>query len=337
MERTRLQEGPPAGRFIALDGGTTNTRARLVVDGQVVATARRSVGVRDTALAGGVADSLKNGVRDAIAEVVGQVDGMEFDAVVAAGMLSAEVGLAMVPHVLAPAGLDELAAGSREVLLPEVFHRPILIIPGVKTPPKEGPEGWVEADLMRGEECETLGAWLAMRPPGPSVFVWPGSHTKLVEVSPEGTIRRSYTTLAGEILSALSAHTLIKASLPDRLPEDPDPEAAEMGARLVEREGLGRVAFLVRIAALSGSLDEVQRASFLLGAVVADDADRLARHPILGGGGDVFVGGRRPLRGLYRDRLRSRLACKVHSVDDDLEGKASAWGALAVARRYMPR
>ena len=37
---------PSVARFraIALDGGTTNTRARLVHDGRVVATARREVG-----------------------------------------------------------------------------------------------------------------------------------------------------------------------------------------------------------------------------------------------------------------------------------------------------
>ena len=35
---------------IALDGGTTNTRARLMKGGRVLATARRAVGVRDTVL-----------------------------------------------------------------------------------------------------------------------------------------------------------------------------------------------------------------------------------------------------------------------------------------------
>jgi hypothetical protein len=32
---------------VALDGETTNTRARLIRDGRIVATARRAVGVRD--------------------------------------------------------------------------------------------------------------------------------------------------------------------------------------------------------------------------------------------------------------------------------------------------
>jgi 2-keto-3-deoxy-galactonokinase len=36
---------------IALDGGTTNTRARLMRGDRIIAVARRGVGVRDTLLA----------------------------------------------------------------------------------------------------------------------------------------------------------------------------------------------------------------------------------------------------------------------------------------------
>jgi hypothetical protein len=42
-----------------------------------------------------------------------------------------------------------------------------------------------------------------------------------------------------------------------------------------------RAAFLVRVAALLGTMSPEQLASFWVGAVVADDAGHLARHPIL--------------------------------------------------------
>ncbi len=202
-------------------------------------------------------------------------------------MLSAEVGLVAVPHVVAPAGPDELARGVVARTIPEVADRPILFVPGVRTPPADGPDGWAEADVMRGEECETLGALRLLFPPSPDpdppsptrAFVWPGSHTKLVEVDGQGRIVRSHTTLAGELTRAVARHTLLAASLPEALPDGPDPEALEAGARLVGREGLGRAAFLVRVAALSGALDPLRRASFWVGAVVADDVAHLARHP----------------------------------------------------------
>jgi hypothetical protein len=46
-------------RVIALDGGTSNTRARLIQDGRIVGSARRTVGVRDSVLR----NCFKNGSR----------------------------------------------------------------------------------------------------------------------------------------------------------------------------------------------------------------------------------------------------------------------------------
>ncbi|MBY0396290.1 MAG: hypothetical protein K2X91_07445, partial [Thermoleophilia bacterium] len=77
---------------VALDGGTTNTRARLLHDGQVEATARRAVGVRD-AVVGSSAPPLAVAVRDAIREVLARAGGVRPDAIVASGMLSSDVGL----------------------------------------------------------------------------------------------------------------------------------------------------------------------------------------------------------------------------------------------------
>ena len=177
----------PGGResgtwAIAVDGGTTNTRARLVHEGRVVATARRSVGVRDAVLSAGRAvegpspqmavprDGLRQRLRTAVAEAIAEVseaiDGpvrgqarlIRPGLIAAAGMLTSEMGLVTVAHLLTPAGLDELAAGVVVRSIPEIADVPIAFVPGLKTPPDEGPDGWMRADVMRGEECETLGA-----------------------------------------------------------------------------------------------------------------------------------------------------------------------------------
>jgi 2-dehydro-3-deoxygalactonokinase len=213
-------------------------------------------------------------------------------------------------------------------------------------------------------------------------FIWPGSHTKLVEVDEAGRILRSHTSLAGELTSALARHTLLAASLPEALPDVVDADACAAGASVAVRDGLGRAAFLVRIAALTGALDVNQRASFLVGAVIADDVASLARHPILAGrpveieceecGGpmgvregkrgaflgclnypgcrstqplpdrlkdqigkvEVWVGGRQPQRSLYAQYLRERAGCAVFELEDELADRASATGALAVAREH---
>jgi 2-dehydro-3-deoxygalactonokinase len=315
-----------------------------LVGRRVVATARRGWGVRDAAVSA-QPHGLAQAVRAVLADVGRAGGGHEPDQIVAAGMLTSEVGLAAVPHVAAPAGLDDLARGAVAQLVPAVAPRPILFVPGVRTPAGPGPDGWAAADLMRGEECETFGALEALfpsagsRPASPVLFVWPGSHTKLVAVDDLGRIVGSYTTLAGELMAALAQHTILAASLPKAWPERPDPEAVAAGARLAQREGLGRAAFLVRIAAVTRTLDPDQRAAFWLGAVVADDVGRLVQYverisartqiPVR-----IWVGGRQPQRGLYTRALAQRVQGTVTMLEDAVAEQASALGALAVAERW---
>ena len=302
-------------RVIALDGGTSNTRARLIQDGRIVGSARRTVGVRDSVLSDrSSGQRLADAVREVIAEAAGFRDGPAQgtttppgpDLIVAAGMLSSDEGLLAVPHMLAPAGLPELADAVVARTLPQIWPRPIHFVPGLRTPAGAGPDGWMRADVMRGQECETLGALAELTrrgllEPGQEglVFVWPGSHSKLVEVDGQGRITRSQTTLAGELIQSVARHTLIAASLPAELPRALDIETAEAGARATQGQGLERAAFLVRVAALPGTMSPEQLASFWVGAVAADDAGHLARHPILARSPPVWVGGREPLRSLY--------------------------------------
>lgn len=204
-------------------------------------------------------------------------------------------------------------------------------------PADAGPDGWMRADVMRGAECKTLEALAELTrrgllEPGQEglVFVWPGSHSKLVEVDGQGRITRSQTTLAGELIQSVARHTLIAASLPAELPRALDIETAEAGARATQGQGLERAAFLVRVAALLGTMSPEQLASFWVGAVVADDAGHLARHPILARSPPVWVGGREPLRSLYARWLAGLLEGPVTPLDDELSEAASALGALAV-------
>jgi 2-dehydro-3-deoxygalactonokinase len=320
------------GWTIALDGGTTNTRARLLRAGRVVAVARRAVGVRDAALSGGPSP-LAGAVRGCLREVADAAGGAAILTIAASGMLTAEVGLCPVPHVVAPTGLGELAAGVVVRRLPEAWDRPIAFVPGVRTPPGPDPEGWAEGDVMRGEECATLGAWEALGRPGAGAFVWPGSHTKLVEVDAAGRIVRSFTTLGGELTAAVARHTLIAASLPERWPTEPDAEALEFGARVARAHGLGRAAFAVRLAGLAGTLDPDRRAAFWIGAATADDVIHLANHPILAQGLPVWVGGEAPRRGLYARWLADLHPGPIVAMTEDLADAASALGAIAACQR----
>jgi 2-dehydro-3-deoxygalactonokinase len=123
--------------------------------------------------------------------------------------------------------------------------------------------------------------------------------------------------------------------LPETLPDAPDPDAEAAGARAVASGGLGRAAFLVRIAALTQALDPVERASFWIGAIVAADVISLAGHAILAPGRPIWVGGRQPLRRLYTTGLSQQHQGPVISLDDSLAESASALGALEIAERRI--
>jgi 2-dehydro-3-deoxygalactonokinase len=300
---------------LAVDGGTTNTRARLLRGGLVLSEARRAVGARDVATTGAAA-ALAAAIRDTIAEACRAAGVERPDRIVASGMLTSEVGLAALPHAPAPAGLDDLARAAVALDRPDVAPMPILLVPGVRTPAGDGADGWAGTDVMRGEECEVIGLCAILLRDGQLspgrdrrlAFLLPGSHTKLVVVdwSSDGPrILSSHTTLAGELLATLSRHTILAASLPGELPRVLDPVAVESGARLARRDGLGRAAFLVRIAALARDWSAEQRAAFLIGAVAADDLVHLGRIPRLAAGTDalVLVGGAEPLRGTYAGLL----------------------------------
>jgi 2-dehydro-3-deoxygalactonokinase len=337
--------------MIALDGGTTNTRARLVQDGRIVARSRREIGVRDVVVSDrSVGQSLTDAVRDVIAEVSFVADArgdkgsipVKVELIAGAGMLTSEVGLLPLPHVEAPAGVLELAKNVVVRTLPLIVGQPIHFIPGLRTPPDDGPDGWMRADVIRGEECETLGACVLLAQRGMlnrdgrgMAFVWPGSHTKLVEVDDGGRITPSHTSLAGEFVLAISRHSLIHASLPAKLPELVDLDWADSGARAVCDQGLQRAAFLVRIADLGRTMSLEERASFWVGAVVADDVRHLIRHDILARARPVWVGGREPLRSLYARWLRQSHRGTITPLDDDLAEAASTIGALEVASRQI--
>lgn len=327
---------PELSTVVALDGGTTNTRARLIREGKVIATTRRAVGARDTVLQAEGKLGLSSAVRAAIDEVIHLGGGSTPDRIVAAGMMGSDVGLVNVPHVLAPAGAAELAKGARLVNLPDAADTPILFIPGIRTPASPGPAGWVEADVMRGEECETLGAIRLLSLSGSALLLWPGSHTKLVAVDEVGRMTRSFTTMAGEARAALAGHTILASSLPDG-PAEIDDMGFEAGVAAAQHAGLLRAAFLIRVAELTGSLDPTARASFLLGAMIGEDVQRLASHPMLAGSCEttLHVGGPPTLRAGY-SRVLGRLITGrvVKKLDDSIVEAASAVGALSVATEW---
>lgn len=200
--------------IITIDTGTTNTRVCAWQDQRLLAEAARPIGVRDTAISGSTA-TLMNGVREAVQEAknLATIPAAERVVYLSSGMITSNVGLCEIPHLLAPAGLGELAQGMVCANLPEIAEEPIWFVPGVRNHDSAVTLGNAEQmDMMRGEETEAIGVLASLDIHGPALIVLPGSHSKFVKIDAQDRIEGCVTTLGGELLDVITRHTILANS-----------------------------------------------------------------------------------------------------------------------------
>ena len=296
---------------ITVDTGTTNTRTFLWDENRrMAASSSAAVGVRNTAIDGNNGQ-LKGAVRDCLNDLLAQA-GITYDdveKVIACGMITSNVGLAEIPHVPAPAGLRELAGHMRPILLEDVCPLPILFVPGVKNSlSKVTPDNFEAMDIMRGEEAEIMAILDRFPKNTPYLIVLSGSHTKFAAIDGDGRITGCLTTIAGELLAAVTNDTVIADSVGRRFvsEEDYDREMALKGFDTSARVGMGRACFLARILHLFTEKGEKDLESYLLGVTLAGDVQSLMMSCALHiePGMTVIVSGKSPLRGAVADILR---------------------------------
>ncbi|WP_194721485.1 2-dehydro-3-deoxygalactonokinase [Noviherbaspirillum malthae] len=255
-----------ASEIIAvLDGGTTRTRLRLWNGDAVIWQKAYAIGVRDVARNGGAA------LHGAVSKLLIEAHSFaRFDTVIALGMIGSNIGLAEVPHLVAPVMYTELA--SRLVVrdLPSIGS--VYFIPGVRTMINDVRIYSISCtDVMRGEETEVIGLRNQLSLKGPVNFFHAGSHHKLI-CTDDSQILSSKTSLSGELLHALTQNTILASSVTplDKLTAV-DPEYWDKGREATDAVGFGRAAFCVRL------LDQLMHAppdkatAYLLGAVAALD------------------------------------------------------------------
>lgn len=323
--------------ILTIDMGTSNTRSCLWRDGVLLGEAASPVGVRDAALTG-TKDVLRQALRDTIARVLAAAQVAEKDVAlaVASGMITSNAGLHELPHLLAPAGLKELAAGMVRADQPEVFAGPLWFIPGVRN--RDGRvtlHNHEAMDMVRGEETEIMGLRTRLGLAERAMFILPGSHTKMLSVDEGGRILGCTTTIAGELLQAISQHTLVKQSL-DGFGRALHPELVRAGAATARKVGLARACFSVRILGQFSDVLCDERASFLLGAVLADDLLALKNSSAIQMRPDttIVISG----KAMLRDALALLLAeqdffyGKRIVVDDASQAQLAGAGALALAQ-----
>ena len=269
--------------WIAVDGGSTNTRVWLLHEGRVIARASAGVGARVTAQDGSP-DKLRAALRELIAQVCAEDRGVQPSLVAAAGMITSALGLLEVAHVPAPASEQDLARGARQASVAEVTSLPFFLFPGVRCGDLAAADV-SQTDVMRGEETLCVGLLADERFKPPFSLLNLGSHWKLNEVDGAGRIARSRTSLSGELIHATQTSTILASGLPAGKLERLDSAWCEHGMTELRRSGLARALFCVRLLEMHDRGTPGQRMSFLIGAYVAAELDALwvADRPAMAG------------------------------------------------------
>ena len=148
--------------LVALDSGTTSTRAWLVEDGRLVGGVHEHVGARDVAQ-GRSREWLAGQLSSLVQQVLEQhgLTASQVEAVVGFGMVTSELGIEEVRHLTAPVDSSQLARAvakdpGRTLGPPLGDGRPVpfYLVPGVRCG-GDGADG--RRDFMRGEETEVVG------------------------------------------------------------------------------------------------------------------------------------------------------------------------------------
>lgn len=314
-------------RLVALDSGTSSTRAWLVEDGRVVGGASSHVGARDVAQGQSrrwLAEQLQHLIQEVVVRHGSDMGSLE--AIVGFGMITSELGLEEVEHLSVPAGVEELAtalyteagralsdAGGGAVAAP------VYLVPGVRCG-DGGCRG--DRDFMRGEETEVMGLLSQGSSQLPLLYVSPGSHTKLITVDPDGRIVASFTTLTGELVWALHKETIL-ADLLDPRRDDVDLDHALEGAATARRDGLSRALFVARLRNRLDGLAETLCSDLVLGALAGADLEALERRGELPG--TVAVYGTSGLARIYEALLSDQdWVSEVTRIESPL-GPLGAW------------
>lgn len=165
------------------------------------------------------------------------------------------------------------------------------------------------------------------------MFVLPGTHNKFVAMDRKGKILGCMTSISGEMLDAVTHHTIIAEAVGHSFvnAEEYDAEYAKAGARECAVSGMGRAAFAGRILSTLGGKDKAKLQSYLLGATLALDVQAL--QSFIGDQDNVeaYVAGKAPLQQCMCDVIEALAAGEAVQVPVELSAKMGLEGVLAIA------
>lgn len=300
--------------YICIDGGTTNTRLSLASDGRVVDIVKYSVGAGSSIEN---KDILKNTVKNGINELLcrNSLKAADIKRILASGMITSEFGLLELPHTTTPVGLEELNTCKCETVLSDISEIPFVFMRGVKT----ACDVLGNADIMRGEETEVFGILN-----GDGIYVLPGSHSKVITIE-NGKITDFCTLFTGEMVAALSGHTILKSSV-----ELKDNEICKdfllKGYGYCSEHGINEALFKTRVLKNTFKKNRSEVYSFFLGVVLCGEVGYiLKKNPQ-----KVTVAGNKALKEPTALLLSELCEAEIVTVPEDEVATSTALGMIRI-------
>ncbi len=327
--------------LITIDGGTTNTRCILWDNKRIrIGEECRGIGVRNTAIDGNN-EKLKLAVKECLELLIkkNNAEWEQIHCIIASGMITSDVGLTEVPHLTAPAGLDELAASMAVIHLDEICPIPICLIPGIKNSDQElSLENIETMDIMRGEETESIPIIERHHAGFPMTLVLPGSHNKFISVDADKRITGCLTTISGELLASITNDTIIAKSVEKQFLDIKNYDRNWMleGYKNAQNNGLGRACFSARILHLFKAYPAEKIQNYILGASLAGDITAVMHSDVIKAGKSsiAVVCGKNPLQQALMDILNFESIFKeVKPFSPEGGMPISALGAYMIAEK----
>lgn len=320
--------------LIVVDCGMTNMRCRLVLEGRIISEVKKRSLVSDKAdprlplikLLSEATEELltKNGLKKS-----------DIEAIVCSGILSSDVGIHRVPHVMMPVGLSDSAGHAEAIRLAEYPDIPIIFIPGVRTSPREGggeAELILSLDSMSGEECETYGIMKLCGLKGNFTLALPGTYNKTLAIDKNGRIAVMQTGMCGEFMAAVSGNTILRHALPSPLIGEINEKMLFLGFDLAEKLGTSPSLIKARNAMVWGGYTKEECGNLFVGAALHDDI--IGAAAVSRPGIPFYIGGGDPLRHIFA-LLLARVGTEATELDDCVTSVCSAVGAEEVFHEYL--
>lgn len=337
--------------FAVIDCGTTMTRIYMIDQSlRIAASGRRKVGVRDTSITGS-REFLRNGITELFFQILqdNQIPSENVAFVIASGMITSELGLIELPHLVAPVGLSQLADGIVEVqdsaVLP--IGKPVYFIPGVRNhyPENATARDLRDIDFMRGEEVQCIGIMQERHLPYPCNLVALSSHTKIMYINERQQIEACSTTISGQFYEAILHSTNIGQSIIPLDGESPggysDEELIEIAADCVHYTGLGRTMLMPRFLQVLLKTNSHERQVFVDAAIAADDMNAFCEMRDRGYSSDYYLlYGHESRCKMYRGILQKKFGPQltVNCIYEQKElDRLTVRGSISVALGRVPQ